>query len=186
MEGLYSQARVTPVLSSGPTGVWIDLDRGVRQGCPLSPLLFAIALDPLIERLRMVSGVRTCAFADDLAFSSRSVRNFTPVMNIIDSFAAVSGLGINTDKTAIISTKDIDLSDWIGSSPWPDLVHADNITYLGVKMGRLVDTEQVFEVAFDKLTKRARSFYPLTRSLTVHKRILLVNIFLLPLLYYLF
>ena len=184
--GLYSEARVTPVFGSGPSGIWISILRGVRQGCPLSPLLFAIAFDPLIERLRTVAGVRTCGFADDLAFSASRASSFSPIMRIISDFAAVSGLGINTDKTAIISAKECDLSAWIESSVWPDLKHADEITYLGIRMGRLIDTEAVFEVAFDKLQKRARSFYPLTRTLTVYKRVLLVNIFLLPLLYYLF
>jgi ribonuclease HI len=184
--GLYFKARVTPVFGSGPTGIWIDILRGVRQGCPLSPLLFAIAFDPLLERLRNVAGVRTCGFADDLAFSAARAAFFSPVIRIISEFAVVSGLGINTDKTAIISAKKCDLSGWIQTTCWPDLKHEDEITYLGVRMGRLIDTEAVFEIAFDKLQKRARLFYPLTRTLTVYKRVLLVNIFLLPLLYYLF
>jgi ribonuclease HI len=184
--GLYFEARVTPVFGSGHSDIWIDILRGVRQGCPLSPLLFAIAFDPLIERLRTVAGVRTFAFADDLAFSASSARFFSPIMAIISQFSAISGLGINTDKTAIIAAQDVDLRAWISTTCWPDLKQADEITYLGVRMGRLVNTEDVYEVAFDKLQKRARSFYPLTRTLTVYKRVLLVNIFLLPLLYYLF
>lgn len=73
---------VTRVGSDGMVSPPIDMKVGVKQGDPMSPLLFNIAMDPLIQALEGDgSGVRrdgdaitTLAFADDLVLVSGSVR----------------------------------------------------------------------------------------------------------------
>ena len=41
----------------GPPSCYIPIERGVKQGCPLSPLLFIISYDPLLTALRSVPTV---------------------------------------------------------------------------------------------------------------------------------
>jgi hypothetical protein len=62
-----------PVLS-GPTKTRIRIKRGVKQGCPLSPIIFAICYDVLLVKLSksIHSDHKDYAFADDLAISSES------------------------------------------------------------------------------------------------------------------
>jgi hypothetical protein len=43
--------RVAPFFG-GPPSCFIPIERGVKQGCPLSPLLFIISYDPLLTALR--------------------------------------------------------------------------------------------------------------------------------------
>lgn len=61
-----------------------DISRGTRQGCPLSPLLFALAMEPLVEALRRsddYQGIwigrqtyKLSMFADDLVLYLQNPR----------------------------------------------------------------------------------------------------------------
>ena len=56
----------------GSTGLGFSITAGVRQGCPLSPLIFAIGSDVLIRRVRrLVPEVLLRAYADDIALVLR-------------------------------------------------------------------------------------------------------------------
>jgi ribonuclease HI len=67
MKALLNHIWVTPVVG-GDEGGWIHILRGVKQGCPLSPLIFILVYDVLITRLNSAatdtSGVRSEVFPD--------------------------------------------------------------------------------------------------------------------------
>ena len=82
----------------------IKAESGIRQGCPLSPLLFAVVVDILLRRLANVfPGDLARAFADDIAMV---VRDFDKVADILmrefREFAYISGLKLGMPKTVVI------------------------------------------------------------------------------------
>ena len=49
-EGLYSGVE-TIVVMNGLKSRWFGIERGLRQGCPLSPVLFYFCLMGMVEEL---------------------------------------------------------------------------------------------------------------------------------------
>ena len=80
------------------------ITRGIRQGCPLSPLLFAVATDLLLRRARRcIATMCSRAWADDLAMVLREgLRSLSRLQSFFLDFEAVSGLALNIEKTVLV------------------------------------------------------------------------------------
>ena len=81
------------------------VESGVRQGCPLSGLLFAIAVDVLLRKLQkhLHNDEELGAFADDIAVVVSNVWTTMPILRrIFDEFEQISALKLNIRKTVLI------------------------------------------------------------------------------------
>lgn len=116
------------ILLHGLHGNPIGHGRGFRQGDPLSPLLFVIAIDPLqsileqatiqgwLQRLaRQGPRFRTSMYADDEAiFVAPTKEDVTALSRILIKFGHVAGLVTNFQK-ALLHRLDAMVSCWMTS-----------------------------------------------------------------------
>ena len=81
-----------------------NLRSGVKQGCPLSPLLFAVCVDILLRRLSHELGEdEVKAFADDIAAVLTDFDVQAPILEqLFTEFEAISNLGLNLKKMICI------------------------------------------------------------------------------------
>ncbi len=101
---------------SGWLSSWFPLERGIRQGCPLSPMCFVLTCELLSNKIRQsnqVKGVKVpthlgfgevklTQFADDATLFLSDEHSLKKSFILIELFSQFSGLVLNKNKTEAI------------------------------------------------------------------------------------
>ena len=104
------------VINHGFASDFFALERGVRQGDPLSPYLFVLAVEVLAIAIRQNTSIRGISidgqetkllqYADDTTATLSDLNSARAFFDLLDTFKLLSGLAINFSKTEGM---------WIGS-----------------------------------------------------------------------
>ena len=165
------------------------LSSGVRQGCPLSPLLFAVLSDVLIRRVvRSTPLVTLRAYADDIAVVLPNALSEARILErIFSEYRAISGLRLHHGKTVWVpltlqSESDIrhDIQQHIRN--WSDFSIQFHATYLGFCLGPARE-ERSWDKAFAKFRERAKLWQRV--GCGPFQTILAYRIYIMPLLCFL-
>ena len=116
----------TNISSSVLVNGWIskrfDVERGIRQGCPLSALLFILAAELMANKVRknniikpieMVGydlKLKLLQYADDTLFFVPDETSLNGILHELNQFGEVAGPRITKEKTAMIWLGDTDRS----------------------------------------------------------------------------
>ena len=181
------------VLNNGFSTGLFKIQRGVRQGDPLSPYLFIIVLEVLAISIRknkdiqgiVVDGfeIKLELFADDLTVFLRNDGSLRHLLALISKFGICSGLVINFDKTEMLL---------LGNSLMSP-AYDQSIMNIGVK--RAVKILGVY-LTYDRSLRHKLNFKEIIdaiktklqlwkwRNLTIIGRIQIVKTFVIPLIMY--
>lgn len=180
---LYSDT-VARVQINGHLTDYFPLERGVRQGCPLSPLLYVIYIDALIRKFKKdLVGIPVCgsrvfvsAYADDLLlFCHKDELN--TVFSICQQFQKATGSQVNVQKTKIL--------EFPGCRVPPEY-RVEQLKYLGINYSfrshkRVVKNN--YSVVYDVIEKKIGHISKL--SISLKGKAIIVNTLLMPAYYHL-
>lgn len=139
------------------------LEQSTCQGCPLSPLLFTLAIEPLAMTIRTdtnLSGItigdhehRISLHADDIILFLSNLSSSIPVtLRLINTFGQFSGYSINNTKSSILFLNKDERANPVLNTPFCNA--REGFTYLGIKITPQINT--IIEANYDPLMSEVK------------------------------
>ena len=187
----YNGAFMQITLNGWLTDV-ISLERGVRQGDPLSPLLYVLCVEVLASLIRSSPGIegfllpgarglqaRVRLYADDTTAILRNLRSLTNLFDCVTVYENGSGAKLNRSKTEAMW-----LGAWRSRSDEPlGLTWVKKMRILGVIFGTIPTEHLNWQPKLEKLEKSLNLWK--SRSLSLPGKALIINMLGLSKLVYL-
>uniref|UniRef100_A0A4W5RYX9 Reverse transcriptase domain-containing protein n=1 Tax=Hucho hucho TaxID=62062 RepID=A0A4W5RYX9_9TELE len=159
---LYSSPQAS-VRTNNTQSDRFPLQRSTRQGCPLSPLLFALAIEPLAIALRsnpLIKGIvryghehKLSLYADDLLIYTSNLSVSVPAaLATFASFGHLSGYKLNLSKSELMPLNMAAKKSPLHNLPFK-IAHSSFI-YLGVYV--TIRFENLFQANFAPLLTRTK------------------------------
>ena len=110
IRSMYDKVSSCVIANDGLTDMF-KLWKGVRQGCLLSPLLFAVYLNDLEGYLTGYGAIgvklwdlyiRSLLYADDLILLAETRTDLQLQMNLLSDYANISDMEVNNGKTSVL------------------------------------------------------------------------------------
>ena len=185
--GVTSRVKVNGFLTET-----IDIRRGVRQGCPLSALLYVLCAEVLTTNIRKNENIKgfmlnnsnehkESMYADDMKVCVTTEESIHELFKLFKLYESATNSKINQDKTEAMW-----LGNWIGREDTPLGLKwtSGEIKFLGVYVGnnRALASQRTFEEIIEKL-KNKLSYWN-SKHISKKGKIRILNIYGLTKLWY--
>ena len=178
------------ILVNGHLTKAVNINCGVRQGCPLSALLYVICIEPLAQILRReqrIKGVvipgsgrlqtKCLLYMDDVNILCTDILSINRTLDLTDWFGRASGSKLNRSKTQALFYGPWRVTDTTGL---PLTVTKTDQKILGVKFDREGEGKTNWPDIIGKVKKKL-GYWGL-RQLTMEGKVLIIKAVILPLL----
>ena len=168
IEACITSVHYSILINGRPRGK-IKPIRGIRQGDPISPFIFVLAMDYLsillnhLEKKNLIKGVSFngkhnlthLLFADDiLLFMEEDEETINNMRNALRLFELASGLNINLNKSTISPINiDTQRTNYVAAK-WGFSVNFLPIQYLGVPLGGKPNPRHFWSETTEKLQRK--------------------------------
>ena len=189
IRGLFHQAHCLTNFK-GATPRKFFFSSGIKQGCPLSPLLFVLMINTLSTMVAThLPNIDFKLFADDTAAGApRLFPHIATLRKIFKIFEQNTNLGLNPAKSFYVSTlsrpRRLPIRTALRRCGWTQIQYSGSTSYLGVPFGQDVEVADAFRTGFAKFRASLLRYLPYKPRISFGKRILITNVFLLPLFSY--
>ena len=168
------------VIVNGHISDFFPIERSVRQGCSLSPLLYIMCLEPVLQAIRndpVIKGVQVpgsktpsklTAYADDCKFFLKSQPSAVRVFHHFNCFGKFSGAKLSINKSEAMF-----LGKWRLRLDTPLKINwVKQMTIFGVKFGDVTE-DDIWHTVYLKIEKVLNLFK--TRILSIYGKAKLIN-----------
>ena len=164
------------------------MERGVRQGCPISPILFILTSELFAASIRSdttIRGIVICnsrraikirQYADDTSLFLRDMFDYREILSKIKLFSQFAGMQLNANKSFALR---LGGDDWTGTTRH-GIMFVDRIKILGIVFSSKEDTALLNENIDSRICnmKKICALWA-RRYLTVIGKIIIIKTFLL-------
>ena len=174
----------------------VKISRGIRQGCPISALLFVITVEILALKIRQSKDIRglkikqsqrkefkISQLADDTTLFLKSKNDITAALNLIEIFGTLSGLILNRHKSQglRLGNNKICIDDHYEDIDWT----SDEMKALGIYFGLNAEniSKKNWECKIEKIIRLVKAWKK--RKMTLIGRIQIAKSLLIPQITYL-
>ena len=162
VRSLYRNVQCTVRINNNDSQ-WFPVRRGLRQGCVLSPLLFNIYINDLVELIKDsglgvnlgVEKVSVLAYADDLVLLADNEDDMNSMLAIINCWCNSNKMVVNPSKSKIVHFRGPSTSRTSSQFLCGDveLTISDSYAYLGVLLTEHLDYNLMAKAATKSATR---------------------------------
>ena len=181
---------LTAVVNNGHLTDYFEISRGIRQGCPVSALLFLLCAEVLAINIRNSvnnngikcdsSNIKITQYADDTCLFLNNTISLEFALELFENFYRYAGLRLNKDKTEIIWLGKNNRSGKIGNIK----INNNATKTLGIWISK--NTKEIIKTNFEERINKFKLLLQhwKLRNLTLKGRITILKSKAIPLIMY--